>query len=84
MVLAEQKVIDIGQLPSGILKNEIHISQAGPDEGFSLKEGQKKLEARMIRAALEETGYNKSKAAQILEISYPSLLHKIKEYGITF
>jgi len=84
MVLAEEKIIDIGQLPSGILKNEGTFTQAGRDEGFSLKEGQKKLEARMIRAALEETGYNKSRAAQILEISYPSLLHKIKEYDITF
>ena len=32
--------------------------------------------------ALEKAEGNKSKAASILEISYPSLLSKIKEYGI--
>jgi two-component system response regulator AtoC len=49
---------------------------------FSIKEGKKILEQRLIARALEATGGNKSRAAEILEISYPSLLSKIKEYGI--
>jgi two-component system response regulator AtoC len=48
----------------------------------SIKKGQKILEHRLIARALEATGGNKSRAARILEISYPSLLSKIKEYAI--
>ncbi|RWX45041.1 regulatory protein, Fis family, partial [Candidatus Electrothrix marina] len=43
-------------------------------------EGRRRVEERLIRQALEATEGNKSKAAQILEISYPSLLSKIKEF----
>ena len=48
----------------------------------SLKKAQKILEKRFIGRALEATKGNKSKAARKLEISYPSLLGKIKEYGL--
>ena len=40
------------------------------------------MEAQLIRLALAECGGNKSRAADLLELSYPSLLAKIKEYGI--
>jgi two-component system response regulator AtoC len=47
-----------------------------------LKNAMKGLEKNMVREALEKTGGNKTRAAEILEISYPSLLSKIKEYDI--
>lgn len=47
---------------------------------FSLKQGKKIIEKKMIRQALEVSKGNKSMAARMLEISYPSLLAKIKEY----
>jgi len=40
------------------------------------------IEKTKITTALDDTGYNKSRAAEDLEISYKSLLNKIKEYGI--
>jgi two-component system response regulator AtoC len=49
---------------------------------LSIKEGRKILEHRLITRALESTGGNKSKSAALLEISYPSLLEKIKKYQI--
>jgi len=49
---------------------------------LSIKEGRKILEHRLISRALISTGGNKSKAAELLEISYPSLLSKIKKYGV--
>lgn len=52
-------------------------------EGFSIKQAQKKMEKGLIARALQATGNNKSKAAELLEISYPSLLNKIKEYKLT-
>lgn len=39
-------------------------------------------EARLIRKVLKETGGNKSKAAEILKVSYKTLLTKVKDFGI--
>jgi DNA-binding NtrC family response regulator len=40
------------------------------------------VEAKMIERVLRETGRNKSKAAEILQVSYKTLLTKIKDYGL--
>lgn len=40
------------------------------------------VESRMIQKVLKETGGNKTKAAEILQVSYKTLLTKIKEYDI--
>ncbi len=47
---------------------------------FSLKQAKKIIEKKLITRALEASNGNKSMAARMLEISYPSLLAKIKEY----
>jgi len=47
---------------------------------FSLKQAKKIIEKKMISRALDACKGNKSMAARMLEISYPSLLAKIKEY----
>jgi DNA-binding NtrC family response regulator len=39
-------------------------------------------EGERIRKALQETKGNKSRAAELLQVSYKTLLTKIKEYGI--
>lgn len=51
-------------------------------DGFSLKSAKAILEDRMIRKALAATGGNRTHAANMLEISHPSLLSKMKRYGI--
>jgi DNA-binding NtrC family response regulator len=43
----------------------------------------KGVETIKIQQALQETGFNKTKAAEILEVSYKTLLDKIKEYDIS-
>ncbi len=48
---------------------------------YSLKKAKIIMEKRLIQRAMEHTGGNKSKAAVLLELSYPALLSKIKEYG---
>ena len=40
------------------------------------------VEARMIEKVLRETGGNKTKAAEILQVSYKTLLTKVKDYGL--
>ncbi|MBU1233357.1 MAG: sigma-54 dependent transcriptional regulator [Proteobacteria bacterium] len=47
---------------------------------YSLKKAKRIIEKKMINQALEISHGNKSMAARMLEISYPSLLAKIKEY----
>jgi DNA-binding NtrC family response regulator len=39
-------------------------------------------EVLAIRYALQETGNNRKRAAQLLSISYRSLLYKLRQYGI--
>jgi two-component system response regulator AtoC len=40
------------------------------------------VEKKLITQALDENGGNRTRAARLLEISHPSLLTKIKAYGI--
>ncbi len=82
VVLADKKIILPENLPM-----EFGVENQGRrlDDifgGFSIKKGQKIMEAKLISRALQVTKNNKSKAAALLEISYPSLLAKIKEYRI--
>ncbi len=51
-------------------------------DGYSLKEAKKVWEKNLIEKTLAECKGNRSRAAEMLEISYPSLLNKIKEYGV--
>jgi transcriptional regulator with PAS, ATPase and Fis domain len=39
-------------------------------------------ESRRIRQVLKQTGGNKSRAAEVLQVSYKTLLTKIKDYGL--
>lgn len=48
----------------------------------TVREALRIVETKRIKKALEETRGNKSKAAEILDVSYKTLLTKIKEYGI--
>jgi DNA-binding NtrC family response regulator len=48
----------------------------------SLKEAVHEFEKKIIRQALQKTGGNKSRVAELLRMSYPSLLSKVKEYGL--
>lgn len=47
---------------------------------YSLKKAKIIMEKQLIGRAMEATRGNKSKAAQLLELSYPALLAKLKEY----
>ncbi len=84
VVLTENNTIDETHLPTSIGEKKKSPLDSTFDNIFSIKNAQKILEEEMIRKALNETAGNKSKAAQLLEMSYPSLLNKIKEYSIVF
>ncbi|KFE63618.1 sigma-54-dependent transcriptional regulator [Hyalangium minutum] len=56
------------------------VQHAGSD--LSLKRAMRELEETYIRAALRRTKGNRTRAAEVLDISHRALLYKIKEYGI--
>jgi DNA-binding NtrC family response regulator len=60
-------------------------------EDFSFSGNLKQVNTRAVRmvekikiqSTLNDVGFNKSRAAELLEVSYKTLLDKIKEYGIS-
>ncbi|MFH1102541.1 MAG: sigma-54 dependent transcriptional regulator [Pseudomonadota bacterium] len=82
VVLAEREVLQAEHFPPNLGTKSEGDDPTFLPEGYSLKRAQKVLEKKMITRALIESGGNRTKAAQLLEISHPSLLSKIKEYEI--
>jgi two-component system response regulator AtoC len=82
IVLAEGATLEIENFVFGKAGMSNSHPEGGDYYGFSLKAAQAELEDRMIRKALAATGGNRTHAANMLEISHPSLLSKMKRYGI--
>jgi two-component system response regulator AtoC len=82
MVVADDQLLLPEHFPIGLRQNDKHELTDSIFEGFSLKDARKVMEKRLITRALEKTGSNRTQAARLLEISHPSLLTKIKAYGI--
>jgi two-component system response regulator AtoC len=84
VVLTDGDLLDTSSIPedisSGIPEN---IDVKAIFMGDSLKTARQSLEAIMIRKALVKTGWNRTQSAKLLEISHPSLLSKMKLYGIS-
>jgi DNA-binding NtrC family response regulator len=50
--------------------------------GVSLRSLRAETEIRAIGKALEQTGWNRKRAAELLSISYRGLLYKIRQHKI--
>ena len=80
---------DGAEIEPEALPEELRASAApsgpppAPAEGdLSVKRAQRALEADLIRRALERTSGNRTRAAELLELSPRALLYKIRDYGI--
>jgi len=82
MVLAENNLLAPEDFPEELSARYDSEEGLESSDGLSLKKAKKVWEKRLIDRALKATGGNRSRAAELLEISFPSLLNKIKEYGI--
>jgi two-component system, NtrC family, response regulator AtoC len=83
MVLSDSPNIMTADLPEQVA-NPLP-TEDGPELGhdeLSVKKHGSALERRLIRLALERTGGNKTRAAELLELSSRALLYKIREYGL--
>lgn len=86
MILCEKDVITLDCLPHDIracCRGGLPSLESTKAETLSLKKATRDLERNLILKALNRTGGNRSQAAALLEISYPSLLQKIKDYGLS-
>jgi len=84
VVLAEGAAIGEEALPDAVRAPSPRPpgeALAGGD--LSVKRGTRALEERLIREALARTAGNRSRAAELLELSYRALLYKIKDYGLS-
>jgi len=98
-VMCEGRQIDVASLPDRILngRNGFGPSAASPapasgtpaeaggdlSGALSIKRAARRVEEELIRQALARTGGNRTRAAELLEISHRALLYKIKEYGVS-
>ena len=84
VVLADGPSIREGDLPDAVRTGpQGRAAMPRPPDGtLSIKRATRALEEDLIRAALEKTHGNRTRAAEILELSYRALLYKIKDYGI--
>ena len=82
MVIADDSLLLPEHFAAELIQKDRHTPQDTLIEGLSLKDAQKVVEKKLITQALDETGGNRTRAARLLEISHPSLLTKIKAYGI--
>jgi DNA-binding NtrC family response regulator len=84
IILCDGKIIT----PEHISLNVVSIKTAMemlPMDGTledAAKEALRLAETQRIKKALQETKGNKSRAAELLDVSYKTLLTKIKDYGV--
>jgi two-component system response regulator HydG len=90
VLLADADVLELAHLPAGVFESgnkEQHQSpplaaEAPKENTYDLKSVQETQERQLIVEALEQYKFNKSKAAQALNIDRSTLYHKMKRYDI--
>jgi two-component system response regulator AtoC len=83
MVLSEGEQIVAADLPERIreARDPVQVQLASGE--LSVKKTTRIIEEILIRRALTKTKGNRTRAAEVLEISHRALLYKIKDYQIT-
>lgn len=83
MVLCEGSVLQIQDLEPRIREPADPIAAELDKGNYSIKKTVRIVEEILIRRALEKTKGNRTRAAELLEISHRALLYKIKEFGVS-
>jgi two-component system, NtrC family, response regulator AtoC len=82
MVLTESTSIATDDLPERIREAHDPVQMQLASGELSIKKTTRNIEEILIRRALEKTRGNRTRAAEVLEISHRALLYKIKDYAI--
>jgi DNA-binding NtrC family response regulator len=83
--LARGRLITPDDLRSSELKTEEgarDLAAGAVNESLALKPILAETERRVILQALEQTDWNRTQAAQVLQISRRQLFDKIRQYGL--
>jgi len=83
MVLAEGEQLVAADLPERVREARDPVQMQLASGELSVKKTMRVIEEILIRRALQKTKGNRTRAAEILEISHRALLYKIKDYQIT-
>jgi len=85
MVLADGDRIEVDDLPEMVRDPDSTIrltSDTLSSDELSVKKRSAELERHLIARALEVTEGNRTRAAELLDLSYRALLYKIRDYGL--
>jgi two-component system response regulator AtoC len=83
MVLSEGDMITAADLPERVREARDPVQMQLASGELSVKKTMRIIEEILIRRALQKTKGNRTRAAEVLEISHRALLYKIKDYEIT-
>jgi two-component system, NtrC family, response regulator AtoC len=83
MVLAEGDQIVVSDLPERVREAQDPVQMQLASGELSVKKTTRIIEEILIRRALQKTKGNRTRAAELLEISHRALLYKIKDYRIS-
>src|SRR4051812_40862551 len=82
MVLAEKPMLGADDLPDRVRESKDPMQVQLNSGELSIKKTARVIEEILIRRALQKTKGNRTRAAEVLEISHRALLYKIKDYNI--
>jgi two-component system response regulator AtoC len=82
IILSESSCIEVSALPPDIRKSETFEDKELGNDEYSIKKIHLIMEEQLIIKALNKTNGNRTQASKLLEISHPSLLSKMKGFGI--
>ncbi len=83
MVLADADILQTTDLPERIREALDPVQMQLATGELSIKKTSAAIEEILIRRALAKTSGNRTRAAEVLEISHRALLYKIKDYKIS-
>ena len=83
MVLSEGDMLTATDLPERVREARDPVQMQLASGELSVKKTMRIIEEILIRRALQKTKGNRTRAAEVLEISHRALLYKIKDYEIT-
>ncbi|MCL2777264.1 MAG: sigma-54 dependent transcriptional regulator [Polyangiaceae bacterium] len=83
MVLCDGDVIGTRDLPERLRQAADPVTMQLASGELSIKKTTIAIEQILIRRALQKTNGNRTRAAELLEISHRALLYKIKDYKIS-
>ncbi len=82
MVLSQSAVLHEDAFENAFQRTRAITQEILDGDDLSVKRMTEKIERELIRRALTRTRGNRTRAAQLLDLSHRALLYKLKDYGI--